>query len=366
MNPDSSSALYTLRQYIPQGKTLESFFLEKRKEKYKNLDKELPDLYKAIFGKKYVLPQNRQADYHSAEACDYLTLDNFFGFFHGLIPRDDHVAGHAMSNVIESLNYGKPTFYLTKEQGFPLLKTPLPMDYVSGDINWKFPSFRIYLPKGLLELKRDGQKSHVMFLDICKFEKDYWVSFPKELSLDLIKAFGPRPSYTMPLRRASFDGMCVSMILDFDGPESAVGYAQSTGLNTETIREVIACARTPMEHSERLDEFDEDLNSRATKLALNILLFMSMVPKEPPKPEIVLRKPRLEGRHFVSGLYPAKFVGPPLFRPSIPRVGEPTREGKTPIPHWKSGHWIRQAHGPKSQLRKLIWVGMYHTGQIEQ
>jgi hypothetical protein len=69
-----------------------------------------------------------------------------------------------------------------------------------------------------------------------------------------------------------------------------------------------------------------------------------------------LRKPKVEGKRFISGLYPARFVGDLQLR-SKPRP----REEAEPTGRHLPGHWRRQAHGPGWAKHKLIWILPYRT-----
>ena len=56
-----------------------------------------------------------------------------------------------------------------------------------------------------------------------------------------------------------------------------------------------------------IDDLDQRLVAQIDSLLLNILLYMSEIPVEHEPKE--LRKPKVEGKRFISGLYPARFVG---------------------------------------------------------
>jgi hypothetical protein len=75
--------------------------------------------------------------------------------------------------------------------------------------------------------------------------------------------------------------------------------------------------------------------------------------------------PRLEGKHFVSGLYHAKFVGdsqrkrvkiePQITAAKVSKIGS----GSSHAAHWVAGFWRQQPYGPLGSLRKLIWIQPY-------
>src|SRR5271166_5176082 len=77
-----------------------------------------------------------------------------------------------------------------------------------------------------------------------------------------------------------------------------------------------------------------------------------------------IRKAKMEGKHMITGLFPAKFVG----QQQIRATKKPTHvaslpTGKHTAAHWAAGHWKRQPYGPGRTERKLIWILSYPTGE---
>lgn len=371
---DFRDSVHGLKQQYP-NQSIETIYIEKRKYYHKVISEKFPVLYRHIFGKKYLLPQYRIPDYHRAEACDYLMLDSFFGFLEGHFPEEDHVSTHCMSNYIEQLNYGKPTFWLEKELGFPLLKTKLPLDFYAEEINWRWPAFRVYLPKGLLCMTKafEGKPvtSHVMFLDICHVQKHSVLHLPKGVDEELTKVFGPPVKYTIPLRVSNYEGLCISAFFDFDAPESAIAYTVNTPLEEKTIQALIQelmdeKAEIPSPY--KLDETDIDFNNRMTAFTINILMYLSALPLEyDPAHDKALRQPKVEGRRLVPGLYHARFIGQSQIRPKQSELAHAnsTGTGHPQEAQWRCGHWRKVWFGPgKTQWRRQ-WIGLYHTKDIE-
>jgi hypothetical protein len=118
------------------------------------------------------------------------------------------------------------------------------------------------------------------------------------------------------------------------------------------------------------DDVDDVFLKKIELLALNILLFLSAYPLEyEPEEKHVLRKPRMEGKHQIPGLYPARFVGQSQIRPTQKAHAVAhmiSQEEYHMKRHWKCGHWKRQAFGPKRADRKLIWINPYQAGIEEQ
>jgi hypothetical protein len=356
--------LKDLAKHYP-GKSITDAFIASRKQYYMDLPKLFPALSKAVLSKRYILPNYRQTDYVKQEACDYLLLDSFFGHLSAQIPVADHVSVHCLNNFVNALHYGRPTFYLERELGEPLLRAKLPLDYYTSDINWRFPAFRVYLPRNLLTITRDGAPSNVMFLDINHVRKGKGLEVPKDIKAELSKhSFA---GY-IPLLESGFEGLSVSWVLDFDSPSCVMAYAVSTGIEEGQIRDLIKQSHGKLATPFESDELDTDFSNKVLFLAINILLFMSSVPIE-YESTTAFRKPKTEGTRLIPGLYPAKFIGQSQLRPSskqaAPTAGHlPT--GKHLAAHWRAGHWKRQPFGPKQVDRKLVFILTYHVGDNEE
>jgi hypothetical protein len=337
------------------AKTIAESYLKCGKIHYKTLDKDFPELWKHVLAKRYILPQYRQQDYVSQEACDYLLLDSFFGYLRGVLDLKDHVLAHVMNNFIASLSCGRPIYFLERELGVPLLRTKLPMDYRGTDIKWRWPAFRVYLPKGLLIIDREGPSS-IMFLDICHVDKGMGKGIPKPINQELRDA---RLWGKVPILDSDFEGMSVSMFLDFDSPESCIAYAASSRLEEQSIKDILEQTHFVLESGVPSDKLDAEFQNRALSLSINLLLYLSSIPLE-YEPQ-ALRKPSLDGKHRITGLYPAKFVGASKLRP-LQKSGPSIPTGAHLTSHYRAGHWKRQVHGHGRAERKLIWIGLYGTG----
>jgi hypothetical protein len=341
-------------------------YIDSARDTYKRLPEEHPVLWKMVTGKRYILPNFRQADYVSQEACDWLLIDSFFGYLNGVLSMDDHVSCHCTNNMIVALHYNRPTFFLERELGEPLLRTTLPLDYYASDINWRWPAFRIYLPKGLLTLKRGKDIASAMFLDIAYMPKGPGKSIPEAINNELNSL--PRIFLgKLPYIISMFEGFSVTTFLDFESITSAVGYSASAMLEQNKLREVIEqIHKDKLASPFKTDEADDVFINKMLGLAINILLFLSSVPMEYEKEE-ALRKAKLEGKKLIPGLFPAKFVGKAQLRPTAGKsshIADIT--GKHTASHWAAGHWKRQPFGPGRTERKLIWIVSYPTGEYRK
>lgn len=334
-------------------------------ESYKKMQKKIPNLWRAMMIKRYVLPQWRQADYFNQEACDYLMLDFLLEFSNGARGVDE-VLNTQYVSLLRAMEYGRPTLFLEKEFALPLMKTPLHDDYEIGDIKWRWPSFRVYLPKGFLTIKRDGQDCSLMFMDIVRIEKDADYVLPPKLIEEIKHLTG---EFHLPSFSNKYGGMGVSGNLDFDCPQSAIAYAGTTPIDATNVRKVMSIVGSkPLISTLKSDELDNEFTTKMLAIALKILLILSayeIIP-DPDQSEII-RKPKLDGQHHIVGLYHAKFVGKSIMK--LTESGAKAKgivgTGRTIAAHWVSGHFQRIAYGPKHSLRKLMWIGIYHTGEIK-
>lgn len=342
--------------------TLEQSYLLWKHFDYKLIAKKFPVLWNYVWKKRYILPQYRQADYYSQEIGDYQLLDMFFGYIQEMVNRDDYVIAHCMNAWVASFRYDRPTLFLERELGEPFMKMKLPMEYYASDIKWKWPAFRVYLPKGLLTITREGEKCAAMFIDICYLPKGKGMDMPLPIHQELTRRLGFGGK--IPMTRNTFEGIEVTTFIELDCPEGGVGYAASAKLESNTFKVLMEqVGEEDLNSPVKTDDLDKDFLDRMLKLALNVLLYLSSEPMVYAPDATVLRKPAMIGDRLVSGLYPARFVGREQCRPgSKTHKATVTPTGITLPPHWVGGHHRWQRHGKGNRELKLIWINTYHTG----
>ena len=97
------------------------------------------------------------------------------------------------------------------------------------------------------------------------------------------------------------------------------------------------------------------------RFIFNALLYMGSFPEE-YEPEKVLRSFLEKKGRWKPAIKAARFLGQEAYRPAHPpSAKEQEPMGRKLAGHWRCGHWVRQPYGPKSLLRKLIWVQPYKT-----
>jgi hypothetical protein len=335
-------------------------YMKASAEAFKDLDKDYPVLWRYLLKKRYILPTYRQSDYYPQRLCDYIAIDAFLSYLAGKISLKDHVSAHIMNSIVSSMYFDRPTLWLEKELGFPLMKTKLSDDFYLTDIHWRWPAFRVYLPKGLLTITRDGVEESMMYIDLTRIEGQHKMDLPPDLLQELERKFGRRNFGKIPILYSQYEGMSVTGIMQMDGPTGPVGYAASAKLDVKTVATIVDQLADHIESPVASDELDAVFMNKMLGVGLNILMFMNSLPAEYTRTEEVLRKPSWDGKRQNAGLYAAKFVGQSQFRTE--HVYEGGREtGRHLTPHWRSGHWKRQPYGMGRKDRKLIWVEIYKT-----
>jgi hypothetical protein len=336
-----------------------------------SFERHFPVANRIIFGKRYLLPPNRQNDYANQDHLDVHLKTMLTKNAVGEVDLKDASTRIDMCSLIHSLKYERPTLYLERELGEILQRTDLPHDLATADVRWPWPGFRVMLPKGLCSAQEhDGTLISLHCIDPSLSQPGETVRLRDELLVDLFLGL-ERAGYQVNKahlgmsftdEKATFFG---SGITDFqmDGFLSD-SLTWALFWDDKKLGEIVPSTGV-VPSSVFKGEVNTDLLERARHLILNILLFLSQEPVE-YKTEY-LRTPRIEGKHFKPGLARARFVGecqPKSRRATGPRKTKEDATG-THAPHWVRGHWSRIAHGKGRTLRRLTWIRPYHTGEQE-
>jgi hypothetical protein len=352
------------------------------------MQKLAPKCWQLFFSKKYQLPAYRTSQYSPQDFINYIEWSSLIGLPYNTY-RDD-IMNACFCNTAGSLYHGRPTLFLERELGVPLVNGPLPNDMMAEDFKWKWPTFKVYLPDRLIEL---DDKHWLMFLDIGLLEENEGRSVPGDLAEEL-NAFAKyiHPNESSQIDFSHFNFYYPDRAIVVSGIMNSVDGLQKNDLTTYALvkpfkKYTVAEIKAMSEHLKsawKCDKADDSVTAKAEHLALQILLFLSAYPLEyEPK---VVRPPSRKGDRQISGIYNAKFVGQSQIRP---KPGEPHHiasaaqvigaespggtlsyekgsGGWHVTPHWRSGHWVRQPYGPGSRQRKLIWVNTMPVGYQEE
>jgi hypothetical protein len=333
----------------------------------KGIEKHCPLSYRKFFGKKYILPKYRQDHYFSLDFQNLASFDRVINF--ALNPEGtDDVIRCNLSNTFAALEYNRPTLFLERELGEMLLRTPILGDITTGDINWRWPAFRIVLPKGLVSLERGDGPHSLTHYDVCHIGPGSPILVPSEIAREVEKFVKALLPWTRVHDMTRFEfkykdpGLCISSALDraerADMGQTTYGLVKPWGtLRLGDYQAIHGDLKTPFPQ----DDADRGLLNRLEHIVINVLLFLSATPLE-YAPETVLRKPRTEGSHIIPGLVTARFVGQSQVRPlRVEGKAPPVPTGRTLPGHWVCGAWKRVAYGPRNSLRRLQWIQPYKT-----
>jgi hypothetical protein len=334
-----------------------------------------PRLNQAMYGKRYVLPNYRQPDYYPQTVTDKMFASALWTPCQ--IPSIDDVMNAGLINAIQALKFGRPQLWLERELGEAFMRTNLPEDMVSDDVYWRWGGFRVHLPKKLLHLADRKEGGHdLMFMDISLVPDGKRLRIPAPYAEET-EALGREynwddPSLVRRLETLAYDqtALVVSGNLDGEG-EGAASFSRDIALGDFMVYAVVKpfaeAVRfgqiSRVSHDTLLSPYesthdDRRFYERMLHLALNILLYLGSVPLEYAVKERIMRKPKMEGKHPVPGLYAARFVGASQLKPETRphHLADPSLPGRTVAAHCRAGHWTRQVYGPKRGLRKLIWI----------
>ena len=330
-------------------------------------------LSNALFlGRKFLLPNYRAPDYHSQDELNKMALINLLLL---TMPESktkvDEVTRGAVCNVMLAASCGRPTLFLEKELGAILLDSHLPQDLLTEDIKKPFPSLRVMLPLGLLTIERSGVSS-MTFLDIGFMEAEQQAACPSDIALELdrnsLAKFGAGDRYALSELAFAYDeaAFIISGALNKGETQlapTAYGITKPWRPGPVSgLREF----RGTLRSSWPTDQSDEVLMAKMENLALNILLLLSRVPLE-YEPLAVERKARTEGKRIIPALLRAKWVGDCLLRARKEgHIHGELGNGYHVSPHWTRAHWRNQPHGPGRNLRRLIWILPYYSGEKKE
>jgi hypothetical protein len=340
------------------------------------IQKHAPKCWELFFGKKYILPQYRQADYYRQDFINYIEWSTLVGLPFSKY-RDD-IMNACFCNTSGGLYHGRPTLFMEKELGAALMRTELPEDMVASDFKWRWPAFRVYLPKDLIVLDKNGRHNSMMYMDIGLLEEGEGRNMPYEIAKELdrtshmlngdtgLSYFSfEKFKFYYPDRAIVVSGML--NLIDGLDPQDLTTYAMVKPFSHYTVKDLREMT-DKLKSAWVCDLQDDNINLMMEHIALQSLLFLSAYPVE-YAPNKVLRKPSVHGDRHIPGLLAARFVGSSQIRPD--HSGHHIASMMTPgeyhqMAHWRCGHWKRQPFGPKLGQRRLIWINPYKAGKEEE
>jgi hypothetical protein len=249
-----------------------------------------------------------------------------------------------------------PTYFMAPDIGESLLGTAPPEDTPLSDIRAPFPSFRVWLPKGLL-LYGD---CWITYLTISTLPEKTPVTFNREMIAELRRAYPNLPP-PMPDNIIQFASplLLVECAFSEGDPVQFMG-----GWDEATLGRVLESFRATVDEVGDGSPVGWDSILRFT---LNVIMLLGWVPDEVSE-ERLTRKARTNGKGEItrSELWTPRFIGRPVFRPSRPSNPYPTATGVRRFDEVRGAHWKRQAFGPGRSQRRPQWVSLYRTRSMEE
>lgn len=340
--------------------------------------RDCPLAYQQFFGRRYLLPHYRQADYGNQEFEALISFDRILQFAVGVLNPKDEVLRAALACTLASLHYKRPTLFLEKELGEAFMRAPLPGDWTTGDIKWRWDAFKVWLPLGLITIEREDGIHSLTHFDICKIGPTNGIHAPREIARE-VGAFGAKlHRIPNPRLMEKYDflykenGVCISSALD-KGEYSEISqtvYGLTKPWGTFRISDYHALEgdlKSPVE----TDKVDKQLLNRLEHLVLQVLLYLGAVPFEYEGQTRMVRPMKREGKNLHPGLFDAHFVGQSQLRPykpsepKAPMVASGSTGRHLPA-HWVAGHWKRVVYGSGGSERRLQWINTYTTYDQEK
>lgn len=336
-----------------------------------------PNTYRAFFGRKYMLPNYRQPDYTSQDLENALCFDRCCTFAAGADDPNDEVWHICLGNTVAALKYNRPTLFLERELGEALMRTAMLEDLTTGDINWRWPALRVYLPKGLVTIRReeDPEERWITYFDVAQVGDENPTKCPGAIAAEMDQFVADYVSQGgringHRLLRTDFKykeaGMTIGCALNKADTSMIVQtiYGEVKPWGSIKISEYAAIAED-LKSGYAQDDTDRALLRRLEHLVINVLLFLSAMPAE-YEPFHVLRSASLNPSKPMGELVKARFVGDARAR--VQRVlddSQPRRPvqptGRHLPAHWVSGHWRRVVHGTGRSERRIQWIQPYNT-----
>jgi hypothetical protein len=336
----------------------------------KAFERTCPELYRLLWGKRYLLPQYRVADYEAQDRLNCQIYHWLLGALNGWIDFRDDVLVSQYINYALAFHYGRPTLYLERELGEALHRTELPPDLTTADIYFKWPQLRIILPLGLLTINREGSPRSLTHLDMSIVGFGEKQNLPDKVraeleafSEELPKEHQKEPVWSLFDLTTASNQPGFNLVTELNYSEDGRGpilYGYRTAWSDQKLGELgqqysnLQTALVP-------DQSDEVLIEEALKLGLNLLLFLSAVPFE-YDPNHYERPPRKEGKHLKAGLARAHFVGKEAYRRHRDEKETGDATGRLVVGHYRAGHWRRVVYGEGRSKRRLQWIEPYYAG----
>jgi hypothetical protein len=247
------------------------------------------------------------------------------------------------------LQFDVPTFYVSSELIFAAARTDLPTDMLLEAVPFPFEALVFMFPKGTIHHPSQGDCPYVV---VSRTRKGQEYKLPlKDVTFGVTVE---RPAITVSTYLPN-ESQCYHKTIDIFSEETM----KSAFERASKIPYEISGGTLP-DAERALSTTDGEFIDLLWLLGMTLVLIMAsgenllepgtrlktIKPKKPSDQPVDYWSPSYLGR-----VYKAK---------TDSQSGDPESQLR---PHWRKGHLKSQPHGPRSALRKTIWIQPYRTGR---
>ena len=309
-----------------------------------------PEFWKRLYPRRYQSP----ASYDTPKAVANAMVDGIFSFIHsghqqqepGEMRRTEQIEAQWAAHLVR---HGVPMYYLTYDLADALMKTrPGAVDWTK--LKLPFESAAFMLPKGIFP--HPGEGCDVSFVSYSRNSAGDEIEVPVPWPGRKWKMEHVNEGFTVMVRMTN--GTMIHWTLAEQ--HHTIEFSEQLGhLIDEAPERAIITGRDMT-----MEEADRDVQLRGVILLFNILLFMTAKPEMVEMGALIKRVAKKREQpveywspHFIGRTYKMR------------RLGHHEPQGGThasPRGHWVSGFWREQAHGPKFELRRTMWIEPFWRG----
>jgi len=310
-----------------------------------------PEFWKRLYPRRYQSP----ASYDTPKAVANAMVDGIFSYIHsghleqkeGEMRRTEQIEAQWAAHLVK---HGVPMYYLTYDLADALMKTrPGVVDWTK--LKLPFGSAAFMLPKGIFP--HPGEGCDVSFVSYCRNTDGEEIDVPTPWpGRRVIKLEHRNAGFTIMVRMCN--GTMIHWTLNQDN--STIEFSEEL----EHLIDDAPLRAIKTGRDMEMDENDRNVQLRGVILLFNILLFMTAKPEMVEMGDLIKRVAKKREQpveywspHFIGRTYKMR------------RLGHHEPQGghhASPRGHWVSGFFREQAHGPRHELRRTIWVEPFLRG----
>ena len=316
------------------------------------LEKKHPDWLQALAPRHINAPADYWPQKVLAVSSVNAAMQNYISIHeHQTRPNPALAAVHGQAALL--LRYEVPTYYVSRELLAAALRTELPDDMTFEAIPFPFDALVFMLPNGTVRHPTEGD---CPFLVLSRTSKGQTLSLPIQ-GLDFSVS-------------ADQDAVLVTTYMP-EAPLSTVYYKSVPVIPGATIRQAFQQASSVpfslivndelADNEEGVDLSAEHFVDKLWLLSVTLLLIMVSGENLIERGRLEKKRKPKSGDGKPMEFWSPNFLGR-LYQSAVAGEGE-SRSASTQRLHWRRGHIKAQPHGPRRELRKIIWIQPYKAGR---